>query len=352
MLCWRKPTPDRVSPWFWGTNVQFNHETAGMTNPCLHVTSSSSPLDVMRTTIPVSTKASAEGDVADATTSGSWWPGTACSDVDTKHWRRGRLCRRMGQSAECYQRLRDAALQWEFVTKDKGMIQVQQPESSKTAQPVFVQRGRYSVMPLSEQEQPKTENLLDPIRSNRVMQIWSGPGRKLVTYTTAKGNSENKVMRFLSKLVPPIYAVNPVSVVYDLVDQRGPQTTYTSTAYSTLKGHWLCGEERVSVLLRDDQSVDVELLSYSRPTRSVVSKLLWPLVDGMQQRFFQQQLNVLEEMAKATTPSSMPSSTTNLQLQHPARGRRRHFGPLVIETSAPSKTAKQYGEPLVSLHCQ
>merc|ERR1712216_608241 len=51
--------------------------------------------------------------------------------------------------------------------------------------------------------------------------------------------------------LPKLYVVNPVSVVYDLVDQSGPKmTTFSSTAYATQKGHLLRGEERVTVALR------------------------------------------------------------------------------------------------------
>lgn len=96
---------------------------------------------------------------------------------------------------------------------------------------------------------------------------------------------------------------------------RGPKTTFTSTAYATMKGHLLCGEERVTVLLRDDtnQSVDVEILSISQPGRRqktknkkkttssssfITKRIIWPFVVGrMQKSFFQQQLDYLEQVA-------------------------------------------------------
>jgi hypothetical protein len=141
-------------------------------------------------------------------------------------------------------------------------------------------------------------------QSDQVLQIWSGPGsRRLVTYSSKPSG------RWFRLLV-----MSPVGVVYDLVDQRGSDgtTTYTSTAYATLRGHWLAGEERVTVALRDGGSVDVEILSYSRPSRSLPGRLAWPFVGGLQRRFFEQQLRALERVAAQSTataptaPSGLP----------------------------------------------
>eukprot|EP00553_Chaetoceros_curvisetus_P001074 CAMPEP_0204613814 /NCGR_PEP_ID=MMETSP0717-20131115/1733_1 /ASSEMBLY_ACC=CAM_ASM_000666 /TAXON_ID=230516 /ORGANISM="Chaetoceros curvisetus" /LENGTH=119 /DNA_ID=CAMNT_0051626363 /DNA_START=78 /DNA_END=434 /DNA_ORIENTATION=+ len=117
-----------------------------------------------------------------------------------------------------------------------------------------------------------------------------------------------------------MYVLNPTAVIYDLVDERAPRMlgrgrsfetgymgdTFTSTAYATLAGHLLCGEERVTVILRDevveeeeedDASfpmgntasrisslnsntntggfVDVEIVSYSKPAPSILGRLVW-----------------------------------------------------------------------------
>jgi uncharacterized protein (UPF0548 family) len=89
-----------------------------------------------------------------------------------------------------------------------------------------------------------------------------------------------------------------VQVVYDLVDQRGPGTTYTSTAYATCLGHWIRGEERVTVKRNDaDDSVEVEILSYSKAADSVMGKLVWPVIGDMQTQFFIQQLETLHRAA-------------------------------------------------------
>ena len=99
--------------------------------------------------------------------------------------------------------------------------------------------------------------------------------------------------------------MNPVMVVYDVVDQRAPGTTFTSTAYATLKGHWLSGEERVTVAMRDgSQDVEVEILSVSRAGPSLWGKALWPFIGKKQSNFFEQQLLHLERAAKTSKCST------------------------------------------------
>lgn len=89
--------------------------------------------------------------------------------------------------------------------------------------------------------------------------------------------------------------------------RSGPGTTYSATAYSTLKGHLLSGEERVTVALRDDTGfVDVEILSYSRPGPSLRSKFVWPVIGRMQHRFFDDQMDFLEQVA---LPEPPPATT-------------------------------------------
>jgi hypothetical protein len=65
-----------------------------------------------------------------------------------------------------------------------------------------------------------------------------------------------------------------------------------------MKGHLLRGEERVTVALRDhDQSVDVEVLSVSRPASTMFSRALWPLVGKKQNSFFEMQMGFLRGIA-------------------------------------------------------
>lgn len=107
----------------------------------------------------------------------------------------------------------------------------------------------------------------DSISSNRVLELWSGPARTLATFTRIGLFGR----RWLAEFV-----INPVTVLYNVVDQPGPlvsaattstDTRYTSTAYATNQGHWLRGEERVPVVYRGGGSsgqVNVEIVSYSQ----------------------------------------------------------------------------------------
>ena len=66
-----------------------------------------------------------------------------------------------------------------------------------------------------------------------------------------------------------------------------------------MKGHWLKGEERVTVILRDGtQAVEVELISISRPAHWK-TKLTWNMIENMQQDFFQRQLSHFQDVASA-----------------------------------------------------
>ena len=125
--------------------------------------------------------------------------------------------------------------------------------------------------------------------------------------------------------------MNQVMVIYDLVDLRAPSTTYTSTAYATMKGHLLSGEERVTVALRDgSQAVDVEIVSVSKAGPSLPSKLLWPFIGTMQNRFFQRQLDSLEKAATTCAPCGIPSSSNN---KNNFTQNTRTINPVVIDAS-------------------
>jgi hypothetical protein len=115
-------------------------------------------------------------------------------------------------------------------------------------------------------------------------------------------------------------------VVYDVVDQRGIGTTFTSTAYATMKGHWLSGEERVTVALRDgSQDVDVEILSISRAGPSLWGRTVWPFVGKEQSTFFQEHLQHLAETAAgsgSTRDSRIDNGVVNA-LNTPTMGSTR-----------------------------
>jgi hypothetical protein len=162
-----------------------------------------------------------------------------------------------------------------------------------------------------------------PIESNAV--------QPFVSFTEAKLGPSIGTWK-----MPSLYAINPVAVVYRLLNQRYvsicfliissllyvilifPYTVvcdlqfqfsdnfvyrirgdvYSSTAYATLKGHILTGEERVTVLLRGKgEHVDVEIVSYSRAAPSIRGRFIWPLIGSLQDQFFVTHLNVLKQKA-------------------------------------------------------
>ena len=255
-----------------------------MTNPCLRIRPNSNRVTLVSTkTVEQSTANNSNDD---------WWPETACSEeTDDNSWRILKLHRRVGRGLDCYHRVRDAALAWEFESDDgnKGIRSVVRPEP---------RRGRgFAVLPVVNDE---------PSRS--VQQIWSGPGRRLVTFTSVKLLPSWVASRINSRL----YCFNPVHVVYDVVDQRAHTgtTLYSSTAYATGKGHWLRGEERVTVALRDSGLVDVEILSFSRPAKSAMGRLVWPVIGKMQRTFFEQQMSAFERVAGQQSPSPSPDTLT------------------------------------------
>jgi len=154
--------------------------------------------------------------------------------------------------------------------------------------------------------------------STRTRQKVAPLGRKLVTYT------KRQILQFL----PSVYILNPVCVVYDVVDEkvnrqhimdankRGIKEEeesgivkphhkeqkqqlgnimFTSTAYGTLNEHLLVGEERVTVVFRDNEKVDVEIISYSKPSSSVLGRFVYPFIGKMQNEFFRNELEYIKQ---------------------------------------------------------
>ena len=273
LIRFQRPTPERVARWFHRNGANFNHDDVGMTNPCLHI-------DLMD---EASTDSVVEVSTTSTNESSDWWP-AACPS--SKGWRSLKLYRRVGRGLSCYNAVRDAVLEWEFDGDQAcGIVQVHSPQQH--SHQLYQRRDSYGtgydiVHNMCFGDGDLYEN------SEGAIQIWSGPGgRRLATFTQA----------FRSKWLPRIYCVNPVTVIYDLVDQRGPGTTYTSTAYATCKGHWLRGEERLTVAHRDGGNVDVEIVSYSKHGNSLWGRMIWPCIGPLQGRFFDSQMRALENVA-------------------------------------------------------
>jgi uncharacterized protein (UPF0548 family) len=97
-----------------------------------------------------------------------------------------------------------------------------------------------------------------------------------------------------------LFVINPVHVVYEVKDDSHqiPNCLFSSTAYATLTGHLLAGEERVTVVIDAGDAVAVEILSFSRPAPSIKGKCIWPLIGRMQQQFFLSEIHHLDRIAK------------------------------------------------------
>jgi len=297
-LTFLQPTSDRVASWFGPQSSQeellqcvqpkeFNHDYVGMTNPFIHLTDQSeeellltAETDDMKLAIPASRK---EKDVAN-----TWWPSNSFLPSRRKEWRILTYRQRVGKGRQCYERVRNAALDWGFQTSDGMMGMLEMPSvsslpkmNSKVNSPNIIQRGSYSI------QRDPVDDVEEPIAFHRGI----GSFRRMVTFSASK-------LPFGKR----IYAVNPVMVIYDLVDQRSAGTTFTSTAYATMKGHLIRGEERVTVALRDrGEGVDVEIFSISKRGNSLKGKFVWPFVTNMQNSFFNQQMGALQKVADSVS---------------------------------------------------
>lgn len=367
ILTFQRPTKERIFRWFgiegedpnqvlrcMMARKEYNHPMVGITNPFLHIGnthscyqesdmllhglftdngSSTRPYPTNNQKIlPASRVRTAEK---------SWWPSLQTSLNEEQRsgkrkrkiwkllpfWKRNEDWRiliyrkSVGNGLACYERVRDAVLDWDFQSDDGTMGIVEVPvippsggrsrcgqQKSSTNNLLRPQLGaaarQYSVRPVIEEEDTtsNTDNNSCAYRS------LGASSRRFVTYATSK---------FMASFKRRLYAVNPVMVVYDLVDQRAPGTTFTSTAYATLKGHWLQGEERVTVALRDgSDDVDVEILSISRAGPSLWGKTMWPFVGSMQTKFFEQHLDYLARTGALVMNSSDDESRVASRAVH------------------------------------
>lgn len=273
-----------------------------MTNPSMHIisneqesdkklvlcsTSSDSPAGHV---VPTKHPETQDGTIV---ANNNWWPSLSFAPSQPRQWRIITHRRRVGRGWECYDKVRNAALDWEFkANEDMGLLLVPTPptttDTNQRQQSII--RGRYTINPENDHRAIAETN------NNLPLHQCLGAARRFVSY------SAQRVVPFL----PKIYSINPVMIVYDVVDQRGPATMYTSTAYATMKGHLLRGEERVTVALRDGtEDVEVEILSISRPGPSAMARVVWPFIGKMQHNFFLSQLNSLSSVGAQNSKSTV-----------------------------------------------
>ena len=174
-------------------------------------------------------------------------------------WRVLRYHKRVGYGNSCYRRVQTALFNWDFEA----------------------QYGNKSMGIVSSME-----NEID-VRSTSIANPTT---RKLLATFTG--------MRCPGPL-ESIFVVNPVHVVYEIRNARhARKSIFSSVAYATLSGHLLAGEERVTVRKGENDDVDVEIVSFSRSTSSIVGKCIWPLIGRMQNHFFISELYHLDKIAK------------------------------------------------------
>jgi len=183
---------------------------------------------------------------------------TICSNKTVDGWRLLRFYKRVGCGKSCYRRVQEAVFNWDFTShvgkKSKGII------SAAT----------------------ECKRSINKTRKNL-----------LATFTEI----------YIPRPLKSVFVVNPVHVVYDVKNHQKSTTKgrciSSCSAYATLSGHLLSGEERVSVVVwnRGKDEVYVEILSFSRASPSTVGRLIWPLIGGMQKNFFLEELDHLDKVA-------------------------------------------------------
>ena len=184
---------------------------------------------------------------------------TICSSTTVDGWRVLRFYKRVGYGKQCYNRVQEAVFNWDFTSHvDKKSM------------------GIISAATECKRSTNKTRKNL------------------FATFTEIYLPSKS------------LFVVNPVHVVYNVKDHQKSTTKgkciYSSSAYATLSGHLLSGEERVSVIWnRSNDEVHVEILSFSRASPSTVGRLIWPLIGGMQKNFFLEELDHLDKVASGKT---------------------------------------------------
>ncbi len=367
-LTFRSPTKERLTKWYCDqhgpstddpsvemTNMvhttphyhatktpMVNHPYAGMTNPTVNY----QLYHNNGTSVP---ECHTDRDEPQ-----QWWPpvssllqrsqpSTSLRGHKNRHscWRVLQYRQTVGHGYDCYQTCRDAILAWEFQN-------LPPPKNGRRFLSFHRSQGIIALPPVSESFEDSSirrRRTIDPTTTKETsldttdsaQQIRWGPGQRLITYTSTPTISLssssaphkwiNVLNRFLQHQLPKLHVVNPVTVLYNVVDQNGgggpasvrthndvgsPHiTTYTSTAYGTGYGHWLCGEERITVCYRhatigdhpDDDNrqgcVDVEIVSYSKP-HSTIGRIVYPFLRPLQHSFFVSHMNYLQNLANAT----------------------------------------------------
>ena len=198
---------------------------------------------------------------------------TICCSTNHKGWRVLRFHKRVGYGKQCYKRVQDAVLDWDF--------DAQEGKKSMGIKSVSAKQNKSMLLKLEER------NILSSKGTS-----FTKPRRSLLASFTEI---------CLPKPFQAMFVVSPVHVSYEVKDARtNLKDLFSSTAYCTLSGHLLSGEERVTVIWRKGagDEVDVEIVSFSRSAPSMFGKIVWPLMGRMQKQFFLSEMAHLDEVGK------------------------------------------------------
>lgn len=322
-------------------SYEFNHDFVGITNPIKQSSSS-----LLITTLSSS---SSNNDMDNIISS----PCTSATTIDTnnnehdsiitkndgsnnnKKYRIIRYKKIIGKGDKTYQILKNAILQWSPTLP----LSSSSTKNGNNINWAGIQMLKSNKHILKEDINTNYEGL----SNTNIMEIWNtNRQRRLVTFSRVFGSR--------------LWCMNPCLVIYDLLDEKQINNddfdcTFTSTAYATLKGHFLCGEERVTVgilhkkkhhqsqdesllyqqsaysnsmpilqasntnhihnhnipsfklqdyqnINDDDSDVFVEIVSCSTPSSGLFGNVMFHMVKNMQIRFFRQQLDTLENIVK------------------------------------------------------
>lgn len=184
---------------------------------------------------------------------------TIRSSTTIDGWRVLRYRKRVGTGKRCYRRVQHAMLDWDFEACEGN----------------------------------RCMGILSTPMSNKTVDVGCNEASPRSRFLTRR----HLLATFTGIIFPiplkPLFVINPVHVVYEVKNSRR-----SSTAYATLTGHLLAGEERVTVLIDGGDAVVVEILSFSRPAPTLRGKCIWPLIGRMQQRFFLAEVHHLDRIAK------------------------------------------------------
>jgi hypothetical protein len=96
---------------------------------------------------------------------------------------------------------------------------------------------------------------------------------------------------------------------------------WTLTACATMKGHWLSGEECVTIAMQDGSSqavgVEILLVSCAQAGPSLWGKVVWPLVRKKQNEFITEQLLHLQKVDAKSSKAQAPLLGSNI-VGHPS----------------------------------